>query len=182
MEPGDTLSVAAGDTVQISVDVQAPDWVQFDRVELYSYAPGREAVDGASNDTWPDSRIAEIATVDPQTLPVEAVPGPGNLRRLHLTHTFTAQVQADTWFAVMVRSVSSGRSLQPLNGNRPWALSNAILVDADGSGAYDDFPLRTNKMRMGAPPPPKPNASRRVANRADIERLLLHGLHLAPEH
>ena len=63
---------------------------------------------------------------------------------------------ADTWFVVMVRSSSATRVLAPMawtgvrctNGvcratdNRPEAFTNAILIDADGSGAYDQFPLQ----------------------------------------
>ncbi len=137
---GETLSVAANEDLEVTVDVQGLEWMQLDRVELYSHAPGREAENGESNATWPEGRIFAVKQLDPLAHPVEAVPGT-SLRRVHLTETFTVRAAADTWFVVMVRG-TGGRSMRPLHGDRPIAYSNAILIDADGSGAYDDFPLK----------------------------------------
>ena len=80
MEIGGTLSIspAANEGIELTVDVTAPDWVQFDRIELYSHAPGREAVNGESNSTWPEGRILAKKVLDPLALPVEAVPGPAS--------------------------------------------------------------------------------------------------------
>jgi hypothetical protein len=137
---GDTVSVAAGAEVDITVDIQGPDWMQLDRAELYSYAAGREATNGDSNSSWPDARILDKHDLTATALTVEAVPGPGGLRRVHQVEHFVAHPAADTWYVVMVRGLS-GRNMWPLHDDRPIAYSNAILVDADGSGAYDNFPL-----------------------------------------
>ena len=63
---------------------------------------------------------------------------------------------ADTWFVAMVRSSTANRTLFPLAWEwvdckdgicmprtaRPTAFTNAILIDAVGSGAYEPPPLR----------------------------------------
>ena len=141
---GDTLSVAANDRVRLTVDVQGLEWMVINRVELYSHAPGRESVNGAANEDWPEGRILQKKDLDPLMLPVEAVPGSANLRRLHIVETFVVQPTADTWFVGMARS-TGGRNMTPLHDSRPAAWSNAILIDADGSGAYDDFPLKAGQ-------------------------------------
>lgn len=146
---GETLSVAAGEDLEVTVDVQGLEWMRLDRVELYSHAPGREAVNGESNSTWPEGRIFAVKTLDPLALPVEPVPGT-SFRRVHLVEKFTVQAAADTWFVAMARS-TSGRSMRPLHDDRPIAYTNAVLVDADGSGAYDDFPLKPGQPLRAAP-------------------------------
>lgn len=37
---GELLSVAAGSKYEVTVDVQAPEWMRFSSVELYTHAPG----------------------------------------------------------------------------------------------------------------------------------------------
>jgi hypothetical protein len=49
----------------------------------------------------------------------------------------------------------TGRNMWPLHDDRPMAYSNAILVDADGSGAYDDYPLNPGQP-LSAPPATRP--------------------------
>ena len=140
LEMGQTISVAANDRVQLTVDVQGLEWMELNRVEIYSHAPGREAVNGATNDSWPEGRILQKHDIDFINVPLEAVPGT-TLRRVHLVEKFVVQPAADTWFVAMARG-TSGRNMRPLHDSRPAAWSSAILVDADGSGAYDDFPLK----------------------------------------
>lgn len=148
---GETLSITPGQTVEFTLDVQGLEWMPLDRVELYSHAPGRESVNGESNVDWPDGRIFAKVDLDPTMLPLEAVPGAQNLRRVHVVQKFTATPMADTWFAGMARAIN-GRNLQPLHGSRPWAWTNAILIDADGSGKYDDFPLKAGQPLTVQPP------------------------------
>jgi len=187
VEQGDTLSVSptSGETVRITVDVQAPEWMQFTQVELYTHAPGREAYDGVANNDWPTSRILASRTYDPTMLPVEAVPGLNGFsaRRVHLTETFDVTPTADTWYVAMVRSGAAARTLVPLAWNavkcssgvctasasRAEAFTNAILIDADGSGAYDDFPLKPVQPLTAAPSPRGPG---RPPTAAEAEWLL----------
>ncbi len=150
VEMGQTLSVAANERIELTVDVQGLEWMQFNRVEIYSHATGREAVNGVGNDAWPEGRILQKRDLDPMALPVEAVPGT-TLRRVHVVQKFVVQPTADTWFVGMARG-TSGRSMRPLHDARPCGWSNAILIDADGSGKYDDFPLKPGQpLRVPAP-------------------------------
>lgn len=150
---GGTLSVSAGDQVEFTVDVQGHEWLQINRVELYSHAPGREALNGFGNDTWPDGRILQKKDLDLAALPLEAVPGT-SLRRLHVKEKFVVTVTADTWFVGLARG-TTGRTMSPLHGARPIAYSNAILIDADGSGRYDDFPLKPGQPLTAVKPQAK---------------------------
>ncbi len=149
VEMGGTLSVAAGEQIELTVDVTGLDWMQIDRVEIYSHASGREAFNGESNSAWPESRILQKHDITNPT--IEAVPGSMALRRLHLVEKFTVTASADTWFVAMARA-TTGRSMWPLHTGRPLAWSNAILIDADGSGKYDEYPLVPGQM-LRAPKP-----------------------------
>lgn len=155
---GDTLSVSANTPVELTVDVQAPEWMQFDSIEILTHAPGRESSNGVSNNEWPPTRVLQKKSLPIGTLPIEAVPGLNGFaaRRVHVVEKFTVTPTADTWFVAFVRASSAARTLAPMawtgvrctNGvcratdNRADAFTNAILVDADGSGAYDSFPLQ----------------------------------------
>jgi hypothetical protein len=180
VEMGGTLSVEPGQKLELVADVQAPDWVQFDRIEVYTHTTGREATNGESNGEWPDSRILARKVLDPANLTIEPVPGPGNARRVHETARFVLSPSADTWYVVMVRAVNSNRSLMPLTGARPFAVANAILVDADRSGAYDDFPLKGQPL-TAAPKPPAPVGPRRVPTLEEFARALERVLHCGHE-
>ncbi len=151
---GGTLSVASGDTVEFTIDVQGLEWMQLNRIELYTHSAGREAHNGETNAAWPENRIAQVRTLDPGAAPVEPVPGTSDLRRVHYTEKFQVTVTADTWFVGMARG-TSGRDMRPLHTGLPFAWSNAILIDADGSGAYDDFPLKPGQPLKAKPPAPK---------------------------
>jgi hypothetical protein len=146
---GGTLSVAANDAVELTVDVQGPEWMQVDRVEVYSHASGREAVDGKTNNTWPEGRVLDRRAIASPTL--EAVPGTP-LRRLHHVEKLVLRPARDTWYVVMVRG---SQPLRPFHNTPAIAYSNAILVDADGSGRYDDFPLKPGQPLRRAPAAPR---------------------------
>lgn len=163
---GDTLSVNAGDFIRFSVDVQGPEWMQVDRIEFYTHADGREAWNGVGNTTWPDERRLAQIVLAPEDRVIEAIPGPGTFRRMHVQKTQDVQVDADGWFVVTVRGTSASRSLYPLVWEKlqcdgrctaeldyPFAYTNPIFVDADGSGAYDRFPILSQR---SLPLPPAP--------------------------
>ncbi len=152
---GDTVS---GTQLELTVDVQAPEWMQFDAIEVHTHVAGRDATDGTANDTLVPTDAALKKTFDPTMLPLEAVPGLNgfNARRVHVRETFLVNATSDTWFVAMVRASTACRTLVPMAwdgvtcsgatctaaSSRASALTNAILVDADGSGAYDDFPIK----------------------------------------
>lgn len=170
---GGTLSVSANDLVEFTVDVQGPEWLVVDRVELFSYAGGRESVNGETNATWPDARALERKAL-PAVLPVEAVPG-GPLRRMHVTEKLVVRVGKDAWYVVMVKG--GGRTMRPLHGGAPVAYSNAILVDADGSGRYDDFPLKPGQPLSVPPARPRPPKVPTAKELGDAIRTLVEHRH-----
>lgn len=188
---GDTLSVPASTPLELTVDVQAPEWLQFDAIELYTSARGREAAPGRENAEWPESRILQKRALPVGTLPLEAVPGLNGFaaRRVHVTERFVVAPAADTWFVVMVRSSSAARPLSPMawsgvrctagvcraNDDRPAAITNAILIDADGSGAYDRFPLQPGQpLRRDRPVAAPKQALTGEAFDAALRTLLQH--------
>jgi hypothetical protein len=163
VEIGDTVSVdpGAGESLELTIDVQAPEWMTFDTLEVYTHAAGREALNGTSNSEWPASRVHRSIPVDPSMLTLEAVPGLNGFtaRRIHLTQKVTVSPTADTWYVVFVRGIGGGAAnLYPLEWEsvscdsatgrcaarsaKAWAYSNPIFVDANGTGAYDDFPIK----------------------------------------
>ncbi len=185
-EVGDTVSIAAGSSLQLTVDVQAPEWMQFDSVEVHTHVEGREAVNGEANDVLKPAQPALKKTYDPTMLPLEAVPGLNGFaaRRVHVRETFTVTASNDTWFLAMARASTAARTLAPMawdgvscssglcapSGSRAWAVSNAILVDADGSGAYDDFPLKPTQPLSA--PRQLERGPRRVPSAEEVEAVL----------
>ncbi|MBI3185500.1 MAG: CehA/McbA family metallohydrolase [Myxococcales bacterium] len=173
VEMGGTLSIspASGEAVELEVEVQAPEWFAFDLLELYSHAEGREATLGSANGSWPDSRILQRKVLDVANLPREPVPGLSGFRRLRLSERFTVRPASDNWYVVLLRSTGAVPAVAPLVSSRPFALSNAVLVDADGSGAYDEFPLAVRRGLRVAPPAPVP-ASPRVLTERELQEAI----------
>ena len=128
-EVGDTVS---GGEVEVSVNVQAPDWIPFDSVVLLDGATQTVLAGGAVTPTLVDA---------------------GGAQRLEfqLDHTFTPA--ADTWLAVIVQGTQGLFPGVPYNTSDPatldlaairaglvegpataFAATNPIFVDADGDG------------------------------------------------
>jgi hypothetical protein len=187
IEPGGTLSVdpTANEKVQLAVDVQAPEWMTFDTIEVYTHAAGRDAVNGVANTDWPTGRVLQTQTLMPTMLPVEPVPGVPNARRIHVTTTFTVTPTADSWYVVFVRGSTAAHTLFPLvfdgvscnsngactTGDRyAWSFSNAILIDGDKSGAYDNFPMAGQP--LSAPIPKTQAAPYHAMTQAELDAAL----------
>lgn len=183
---GGTLAVnaAAGEKLELTVDVQAPEWLTFDAIEIYTHAAGREALNGEENAEWPTSRIHQSRALDPTALPVEPVPGPGGFRRIHVVEKFVLSPRGDTWYVAIVRGSGATASLASLafrgidcdrgvctpNTARAYAFTNAILIDGDASGAYDNYPLPLSQGL--SVPRPRPAAVRRVPSLEEASRAL----------
>ena len=113
---GETLSMnpAASETVELTVDVQSPEWVRFDTIEVFTHADGREALNGESNTNSPVP--LKTVKLNPAELPVEAVPGMNgqDFRRVHLVQKINLSPTADAWFVVVVRSTTAVGTMYPL--------------------------------------------------------------------
>ncbi|MBM4379306.1 MAG: CehA/McbA family metallohydrolase [Deltaproteobacteria bacterium] len=183
VDVGGTLSVPAGGELELTVDVQGPEWMVVDRVSIFTHAAGREALGGVDNET-PPTPVA-TASLDAPGSMIEAVPGlPADFRRFRWVSTFTVAAQADTWFVATVRGGPETAQMFPLawtgtscsNGRctpqsaRPAAWTNAVFVDADGSGAYDNFPTKIPRsLRMKKVSAPVPA---RVPSAAEFDAML----------
>jgi hypothetical protein len=185
VDVGGTLSVPAGGELELTVDVQGPEWMAVDRVELFTHAPGREAFAGSDNAT-PPVPVAS-ATLDAPGAQIEAVPGlPADFRRFHWVSSFTVTAPADTWFVATVSAGPGAPRMFPLawtgtscsdgtctaESARPAAWTNAVLVDADGSGAYDAYPAqvpRSLPLRRGQA---RAEPARRVPSAQELEGML----------
>ncbi len=165
---GDTLPQGAQPKVGVQVEVQVPEYLDVTRVELYMHRPEddlgcpldpanaraattRVGCNGTMNRNWPAASITASQTValTPADLEVAATVGSTTYKRYRKQVTFTLPAPTtDNW---VVAFVYGSRSLAPLlfpypglTGNvgatAPFALTNAILIDADGNG-YDHPPF-----------------------------------------
>lgn len=167
---GDTVRINPGEQVELTVDIQAPEWMFIDTVEVFTHAAGREAYDGSVNKSWPPERIHQNRTLPWSTSAMEPVVINGQtFRRHHFSEKFTLAPTTDSWFVVTVRGDTGAQTLFPLhfqgvtcgggsctaNPAKPFAFSNPIFVDTDGDG-YNNFPLKTPPPvpRSYNPPPP----------------------------
>ena len=183
IEVGGTISVPAGSELELTVDVQGPEWMQVDRVELFTHAAGREALGGNDNATPPVPVASQ--SLASHAAHVEPVPGlPNGFRRFHWAPTFVVTAQADTWYVATATAGTGAPRMFPLawtgtscnNGTctaesaRPEAWTNAVFVDADGSGGYDDFPLKVPRsLRL---PPVKAAPVRHVPTPDEAARVI----------
>ena len=125
-EVGDTL-IAAGE-VTVTVNVQAPTWIPFDRVQL---------IDGSTN------AVLAGGDVTPQV--VQA----GDSERLELAieHTFTPT--ADLWLTVVVKGSEGLFPGVPYNTSDPATLSLAAIRAGDVIGPATAFAM-TNALYIDA--------------------------------
>lgn len=118
---GDALDVPAGTQLELTVDVQAADWVQFDVVEVHTDAPGRESLGGVANNTLVPAALTQ--TLNPTTLPTD-----GGV--VHVTQTFTITVDQSTWFVALVRGSGASAPIDTLTGAKVFAVTDALTVTA----------------------------------------------------
>jgi len=155
VEVGGTIALPMGQAATVTVDVQAPYWLDISRVELYrtptqTYAaPGAEPVGELPKPTavrtWGEAEKTAVAGYDPKT------------KRLHLQAVFTLQGDGKDGYLValahgdtpMPKAVVAGRKVLPL------AFTNPVFLDGDGGG-YNNPPLTKKVLPKVDPPPPPP--------------------------
>ncbi len=148
---GDTLAVQPGATVTVTVDLQAPAWMDLQRVELYVAPTNTVTPVGVQPKGLPppDHKVSLsptdadlVAGVDPKT------------KRWHLQATFELQLTADSYVVAMVYGdkkmppeLFAGREVLP------FAFTNPLYFDAD-KGGYNHPPLKKKIQPYQPPPPP----------------------------
>jgi len=163
---GETLP-ASGDQVELRLRIQAPEYLDVSRIEIYMHQPQDDArcpipsnhpnalttrvsCGGASQHNWPASgitRTREVVLTAADLVPV-FTSGGITYRRWDLTETFRLPAPTrDNWIVAMVYG---SRTLFPLMVLKPgsgdlepapgFAFTNPIFIDADGNG-YDKPPF-----------------------------------------
>ncbi|AKU91722.1 carboxypeptidase regulatory-like domain-containing protein [Vulgatibacter incomptus] len=166
--PGEVLA-SNGALVRLDVTVQSPMWMKYNRIEVYSHKAGREAAGGMPNESWPIDSVATQADGSGARFEVDMTTTDGNefedfvdseglitqRQKKMINKSFTFQPEADTYYVVVVRTVTDTRDglrvmepvpadLAPLffdgeKGVRPMAFANPVYIDVDGGG-YNNFP------------------------------------------
>lgn len=173
---GGVVPNGTGD-VQVELDVQVPEYLDVTRAELFSHRPGDDAAcpldpqsprasttrvgcDGRSQTNWPAPNLTQAIMLTPADLEPAVTEGGTTWRRYRKRVTFRLpRPTYDTWIVAMVYGT---RSLAPLALNppglmggvtptAPFALTNPIFVDADGSG-FDKPPFNPARPKSGVMP------------------------------
>ncbi|MGH0038494.1 MAG: hypothetical protein ACQGVK_25955 [Myxococcota bacterium] len=128
-----TLKTAGDGEVELVIDIQAPVWAEFDRVDIYVNA--RTVVSG-SNDGVPVLFGAEptrslIAGIDfAIPAPVQVVEGIPGAERRELTLTEAFSLGEDSWFVVVVKGTPDvSRPMYPVFAGNLRRSSNGSLDD-----------------------------------------------------
>ncbi len=154
--PGD-LVVPSNGTLTLTVSLSMPDWVQVDTVKVFVNTPDTIAPFDSDNSVEP---VAQYVN-DTFTLTAQAA-GNGLFRNVAtVPFTITAPQGKDAWIVVTAEGVKPAtKSLWPVvpigsndaGGLRAFAMSNAIFVDGNGTGAYEaPGPEVTAAFRRPAP-------------------------------
>jgi hypothetical protein len=150
---GETLAAAKGTTIDLEVEVQTPDWMPVDTVELYRNPTDTTPPAGERNETPAKPWQVQKISLKPEDKVAGVAAGTS---RWLVKVPFQAVVDGDGYFVAYVSgSQSMPRALMGDGTAKPFAFTNPIFVDADGGG-YDKPPL--GKLGTGtkrAPPPPR---------------------------
>ncbi len=150
----------------VTIEVQVPEWLDVTKVELYMHVPADDAhcpldpmspiarttrvsCRGVTNSNWPATSITatQMITLIPADRELVTTDGTQNFYRYRRQVNFRlAAPTTDNWVIAMVYgSRSIGPLLYPYAGGpsmaTPFAVTNPILIDADGNG-YDHPPFR----------------------------------------
>lgn len=159
---GEVLAVSAGQMVTVTVDVQAPTWMDLTAVDLFVNPTMTAPKPGEQN-----LKAAPVFASATLVLDEKArKPGKDALaERWHVQATFHIKVAADGYVVAFVRGEKPMPAALFAGADvAPFAFTNPIYWDADGGG-YNHPPLKKTVQAVPQPPPPPP---RRNATMADI--------------
>jgi hypothetical protein len=138
---GEVLESSDGQ-VTARVDIQSPEWIRVDRVDIYTNLDADDIVTHpgqAVSDPIPPSSSHPI---DWQNDDLVEVARRNQSHRVYQKHVeIPVEVTEDAYVVVVLRG--SEQSMWPVIPNRdvrPFAFSNPVFVDADGGG-YDNPPF-----------------------------------------
>jgi len=205
---GDTLTVGATG-LDVVVDVQSPEWIPFDEIDLFDHRAARWMLNGVPDSDfapekvppagWQHQNVTLDATNKEAVFTGDSSLGCGQATcvasRYHAQAVFhidqaSGQIPAsDDFFFVVVRDSNQSRDLMPLvwdatevngtvNAEKPahaFAYTNAIYVDRDGDGKYDNFP------HVSGTPPAKPHRAL-ITGKTREERIRKMLQTMADEH
>lgn len=161
---GSTIVASSSHGVDLVVDVQAPIWAAFDRIEVYAnsqtFATG--TVLGTNVSFSANPTLVRHAGADFTVREVDVFPEIAGAKRLEATDTIHFDnLTADTWFVVIVRGSDgvsrpmfpffagslahgSNQTLDDLldgnlneNGTLAMAVTNALYADVDGVPGFN---------------------------------------------
>ncbi len=130
---GKTMVRSTNGGVDLDIDVQAPLWAEYDRIEIYANAmtvPTLTSGDASFLFSATPSRVLVLGS-DFEATPVEVVPGlaGASRRETHVTVPFR-ELSADTWFMVVVRGTDGiSRPMFPIFNLDLNAETNSTLED-----------------------------------------------------
>jgi len=144
---GEFLSVTAGASVTLSVRIQSPTWIEFDRVELFSNTPNTASPEpGIQVNDYPSPFTS--SAVDPETAQRISV---STEERFDVVLNFITTPAVDSWYVVVVRTTGIAKDLWPVApGIKSLSMTNPIFVDVNGDGFIP--PGATRGSKSLAPP------------------------------
>lgn len=141
--PGDTIAADAG--LELVVEIDSPEWVRVDRIDLYvNVTEGIYSSTGAANSApIPPTHTVEVGLSEDDLVVAET----GTIAHRHWVKAVTIplDIDEDAYVIVVVRGEGANTQtlwpVVPRRSETPFAFSNPIFVDADGGG-YDTWPLQ----------------------------------------
>ncbi len=149
---GQTLDAQADGRIFGTVNVEMPEWILVDSLDIYTNREDVIVPAGEQVDTELPPNMSVDIDLDPQTDLEVVATGQSVHRRWVKQVEFEMTVDADAYIIVMVRGRKQGsRNMRPVvtDGIKPMAFSNPIFVDFDGDG-YNNPPLE----ELSKTPPP----------------------------
>ena len=157
---GSTLDATTDGRVFGLVEIQMPEWIEVDSLDLYVNREDVVLPAGVQIDTELEPTQTVDISLDPNTDLQTVSTGQVEHKRWVKRVEFELTVDRDAYVIVMLRGRKEGaRSMKPVlpsEGVKPFAFSNPIFVDRDGQG-YDHPPLAE---LADTPPRPAPPSHR----------------------
>lgn len=156
---GEVLAAPDGQ-VDLVVDLEMPEWVEVDTVDVYFNREDVITAPGEAVEEFLAPDVSAPVSLDPDLDLEVAEAGEREHRRWSKqVRVELPELERDAYVIVIVRAAApEARSMWPVVPKRnvtPFAFANPIYVDVDGGG-WDDFPLAA--LAAEPPPPAGPGA------------------------